>query len=45
MLHFFSIFLNTAKLLDGEFCHMFFSISDFLDESVLLAKTGMVFGI
>ena len=42
MLHFFGIFFNTAKLLDGEFCHMFFIISDFLDEHIKIFNASPV---
>ena len=42
MLHFFGIFFNTAKLLDGELCHVFFIISDFLDEHIKIFNDSPV---
>ena len=39
---FFSVFFNTAKLLDGELCHMLFIIFDFPDEHIKIFNTSPV---
>lgn len=42
MFHLFSVFFNTAKLLDGELCHMLFIIFDFPDEYIKIFNTSPV---
>lgn len=41
--HLFRVVLDAAKLLDGQFCHLVFIISDFLDKHVKIFDTSPVF--